>query len=463
MNSYLPMSEIGQQAFPSGYFDAPIIVEDTHPLGSYDLLNYKCRVRLPDESLEDAIISGQEMTAKLGLELEEVRREKVEEFEAENLRCAIIESLCKQGYKIQDNVIHLPDNPSKDDFRTLNKLALKKKLEDSRPHIWRYEDQLISYIANGTEVVPSAIHPKLVLVKPNTINELLFRYACLHWSIPVSAGYGRRLRFLVFDDNNGKLIGLFGLGDPVFSMQARDLWIGWNKENKAQHMYHMMDAYVLGAVPPYSMLLCGKLIAMLVCSNEVRMEFFKKYNGQKSLIKQKTRPPYLALVTTTSAFGRSSIYNRIRINGHQYWTSLGFTQGTGDFHFSNGIYADIRAFVEKNCKPTDKHIAWGSGFRNKREIIRKCLQQLGLSPKLRNHGIRREIFAAPLGSDAIRFLKGEVSHPCFYNWSTSDLSEAFKERWLIGRAERKPEFLEYTSEQYRLWPSKTNYKKEVPE
>jgi hypothetical protein len=456
MNSSLLISPIGQQIPLLEYSN---VLEDTRPFGPDDSPNYKRHVQLPDESLEDGEISAQELATTLRLGLGKARPEKLENSEAENLRCAILQSLCKQGYEIQNGVIHLPDNPSKDDLRTLNKLALQKKIEDAKPHIWPYEDRLIQYIANGTELVPSAIRPKLVVVKPNSKDELLFRYACLHWSIPISAGYGRRLRFLVFDDNNGKLIGLFGLGDPVYSMQARDLWIGWNKENKAQYLYHMMDAYVLGAVPPYSMLLCGKLIAMLVCSNEVRREFFNKYNGQKSLIRQQTRPPYLALITTTSAFGRSSIYNRIHINGHQYWTNLGFTQGTGDFHFSNGIYTDIRAFVEKNCVPTGKHIAWGNGFRNKREIIRKCLSQLGLSPELRNHGIHREIFAAPLGSDTIKFLKGEVSHPCFYDWSAYDLSEAFKERWLLGRAERKPMFREYTREQYRLWPSKTNFQK----
>lgn len=76
-----------------------------------------------------------------------------------------------------------------------------------------------------------------------------------------------------------------------------------------------MDAYVLGAVPPYSYLLCGKLIAMLALSNEVRKVFHKKYSGHTSLIKKAKRPPFLALLTTTSALGRSSIYNRIRING----------------------------------------------------------------------------------------------------------------------------------------------------
>ena len=374
---------------------------------------------------------------------------------AEHLKIAIIQSLCKQGYAVKENLIQMPDNPSKNDFRNLNKLAVQNKLNASGPSIRPYEDRLIRYIANGSEVVPNAIRPKLVVVDQETEYQLLFRYACLHWSIPVSAGYGRRLRFLVFDESNGKLIGLFSLGDPVYSMKARDNWIGWDKENKAQRLYHVMDAYVLGAVPPYSLLLGGKLVAMLVCSNEVRAVFQEKYDGKKTLIKQESKPPYLALVTTTSALGRSSIYNRIRINGYQYWISLGFTQGSGVFHFSNDVYEDIRAFAEKNCKPATRNKAWGTSFRNKNEVVRKCLSQIGLSTRLLYHGIRREIFAAPLGRDSIRFLRGETQQSCFYDWPVTDLSEAFKDRWLLGRAKRKSEYREYSREQYRLCPSRT--------
>jgi len=258
----------------------------------------------------------------------------------------------------------------------------------------------------------------------------------------------------VLDASNGKLIGLFGLGDPVYAMRARDHWIGWDKETKAKKLYHVMDAYVLGAVPPYSFLLGGKLIAMLICSNEVRESFRRKYKGQKSLIREETRHPYLALITTTSALGRSSIYNRLRVNAHEYWISLGFTQGSGEFHFSNGVYDDIRAYVEKHCEPTAKHEAWGNGFRNKREVIRKCLSKIGLSANLIYHGIRREIFAAPLGQEALPFLRGEVKKPSFYDWPVSHLTDVFAERWLLRRAERMPEYKEYTREQYRIWPPK---------
>lgn len=373
---------------------------------------------------------------------------------AEDLRRKIIQTMLGQGYKVEQGVIQLSENPSKEDFRALNKLALQKKLEKSGPGVRHYEDRLIQSIANGSDISPEKIRPKLVLVKRKTEDELLFRYACLHWSIPVSAGYGRRLRFLVFDENNGKLIGLFGLGDPVYSMRARDKWIGWDKKNKARRLYHLMDAFVLGAVPPYSFLLCGKLVAMLVCSNEVREAFREKYSNSQSLIRQEARRPYLAMVTTTSALGRSSIYNRVRVHGRQYWTSLGFTQGSGDFHFSNGVYGDIRAFVEHHCEPTAKHAAWGSGFRNKREVVRKCLAKIGLSAELIYHGIRREIFAAPLASDAIPFLRGEVEKPDFHDWSASELANLFHERWLLKRAENKPEFRAFHRDQYRLWPSK---------
>jgi hypothetical protein len=233
-------------------------------------------------------------------------------------------------------------------------------------------------------------------------------------------------------------------------MQARDKWIGWDREIKKERLYHVMDAYVLGAIPPYSYLLGGKLVAMLACSNEVRRAFRDKYKDRASLIKGKTRPPHLVLLTTTSALGRSSIYNRIRVDGHSYWASVGFTQGSGEFHFSNGAYEDLHAYVTRYCEPTAKQEAWGSGFRNKREVIRKGLMRLNLSADLIYHGIQREIFAAPLGHETLRFLRGEVSRPCFYDWPAETLAERFLSRWLYDRAKRMPEYRTFRRSEYRL-------------
>lgn len=371
----------------------------------------------------------------------------------EKLKKAIVRTLRKQGYGVRRGVIYMPADPTKDDFRRMNELAVAKKLEKTGPGVKRYEEDLLDYIADGSQVKQTKVSPKIIQVKRDSEEELLFRYAYLHWSIPVSAGYGRRLRFLVIDDANDKLIGILGLGDPVYAMRARDQWIGWDRKTKKDKLYHVMDAFVLGAVPPYSHLLGGKLVAMLACSNEVRRAFRRKYSGKKSLIKRKVRPPYLALLTTSSALGRSSIYNRIKIDGHKYWTSVGYSQGSGEFHFSNGVYDDLRTYVERYCEPTAKQEAWGDGFRNRREVIRKGLAKLGLSADLIYHGIQRELFAAPLGRNALRFLKGEASRPCFYDWSAEHLSGLFLSRWLYARAKRKPEYKQFKKSEYRLWPS----------
>jgi hypothetical protein len=330
-------------------------------------------------------------------------------------------------------------------------LAASHSIEAAERAIRGKEDRLIKFIANGKDVQPHRIAPRLELVEPETENELLFRYASLHWSVPVSAGYGRRLRFLIFDDQNDKLIGLFGLGDPVYSLHDRDEWIGWDAEQKRERLYHVLDAYVLGAVPPYSSLLGGKLVAMLALSNEVRRAFRNKYFGAKTLINRKKRPPHLALITTTSALGRSSLYNRMRIGGLDYWHPVGFTKGFGEFHFSNGVYGAIRGFVQDHCEPTAKQASWGSGFRNKREVVRKCLPKLNLSPDLLNHGIERQVFLAPLGSKSLRFLRGELSRPGFFDWPARSLAELCMERWILPRALRRPDFTDFERLQYRLW------------
>ena len=166
-------------------------------------------------------------------------------------------SLREQGYTVDGETISLPDNSTKDDFRDVQQHATKKILEKSEQALRPYEKRLIKYIANGDEVIPRKIEPELVIVQPKTEQERLFRYAALHWSIPISSGYGRRMRFLLMDKSNGKLIGIFALGDPVFGLKARDEWIGWDREVRQQKLYHVMDAYVLGAVPPYSYLLGG--------------------------------------------------------------------------------------------------------------------------------------------------------------------------------------------------------------
>lgn len=344
-----------------------------------------------------------------------------------------------------------PDPSDKARLRALHEDAVRHQVARSRAGLARHEKGLLSYIANGREVVPEAIRPRIVAVRPGSKDELLFRYARLHWSIPVSAGYGRRLRFVVYDDANGKLIGVFGLGDPVFSLGPRDRWIGWDLSQRKARLQCVMDLFVLGAVPPYSRLLCGKLIALLATSVEVQRAFRRKYGGGRAFISRKPLDGRLALLMTTSALGRSSLYNRLTYRGAPVFESLGFTSGSGEFHFGNGFYDDLRRLAERHCDATAKHDRWGTGFRNRRELVRKALPLLGLSRELVYHGVQREIFAAPLASNTLQFLRGKHQRLKPFGHTAAELCAWFRERWLLPRAARDEGYLAFEAESYRLW------------
>jgi hypothetical protein len=374
-------------------------------------------------------------------------------IDPEEVRGLVLRSLKKQGYKVGGPRPTPPTISSKDDLRALHAPSVAHRLEQAERQLGRFEDRLLTDIASGEDVDPARIRPYLVAVRRGSHEERLFRYASLHWSIPVSSGYGRRLRFLVLDSQNEKLIGIIGLGDPVFNVGVRDRWVGWDLEGRRERLQQVMDAFVVGAVPPYSSLLLGKFVAMLLVSREVHQAFSDKYGDRKSRIANRALANRLALITTTSALGRSSLYNRLKFKGRPVFVSAGYTEGYGEFHFSNGVYGAIARYAQEACEPTERNPLWGggSGFRNRREVIRKSLISLGLTSELVYHGVRREFFVVPAASNAPEYLRGQ--HALLRPrtpWS-KQLFAAFRERWLLPRAEWDCRYRDFDPQSYRLW------------
>ena len=62
-----------------------------------------------------------------------------------------------------------------------------------------------------------------------------------------------------------------------------------------------MDAYVVGAVPPYNEILGGKLVASLIGSAEVSQAFSQKYGNVTGIISGQNKSAKLVLVTITSS------------------------------------------------------------------------------------------------------------------------------------------------------------------
>ena len=372
-------------------------------------------------------------------------------LDEESLKTLIRESLKRQGFEIQGDQIRLPNDVDKEKLRDLHHEAIRHKIEDRKKGLVKHEPLLLQRLASGGEIVPDKIYPELIEVQSGSEDELMFRYASLHWSIPVSSGYGRRLRFLVVDRHTEKLIGLFGLGDPVFSLGHRDQWVGWNKEDRIERLHHVVDAYVLGAVPPYSLLLGGKLIALLAISNEVREAFKCKYEGKASVIRKREQPGEIALITTTSALGRSSLYNRLKFGDRLAFKRVGHTQGFGEFHFSNGIYDALMEYAKSNITATAGHDLWGTGFRNRKEVVQKTLAKLGLPRDWLNHGVKREIYVASLAKNTCAFLRGDDPDLDYYDQPVSKLFSWFHEQLLIPRSQEDKRYKEWEPQEWKLW------------
>jgi hypothetical protein len=352
--------------------------------------------------------------------------------------------LKRLGFIRTDDGLLSPPSNSKESFRALHRIQREDLLLREKVFIKAEWPQLKKYFANGAEVDTHKITPRLELIKANTWQSRLFRLACLTWSIPVSQGYGRRMRFLVWDKQNGKLIGLIGLGDPVFNLKVRDDLVGWTSQERKQRLVNILDAFVLGSVPPYNMLLGGKLIACLVRTKTVRNAFAKRYAKTRGVISRKQKRATLVLVTTSSALGRSSVYNRLALDGHRYFESIGYTSGWGHFHIPQKLFELIRVYLKAKDHKYAGNNRFGDGPNWKLRATRHALSILGLKADLLRHGIAREVFVCNLATNAKRLLKGEVKRPRYVRLlSVTEVAKLAKARWIEPRGLRYPDF--------RLW------------
>jgi hypothetical protein len=382
----------------------------------------------------------------------------VEDPEIVDLRKRLYGHLKDQGFKLTEGGLLMPVAEGKDALRSLQENAVAAQRLRAAPALKGFDKRFVLRLAAGNEIEPASIRPALRLLPLGRSEEAaLWRWCSLHWSVPVSSGYGRRLRFLVVDEAHGDAVmGLIGLSDPVFALGVRDVQIGWSRETRSAKLTSAMDAFVLGAVPPYTDLLGGKLIASLLQSDQVRDAFEKRYGHATTLISGVDPNAQLAFVSTSSALGRSSVYNRVkRADGTLAMRSIGYTKGSGDFHYSGAIYDDLAALAMKHTEKgvSHRHANWGTGFRNRREVVQRALRVLGLDPnRMRVHGVLREVFISELAHNSFAWLRGDDTE---LDWKTLDQDEIgrwWRGRWAVPRSESRDTWKSFDVDDWRLYP-----------
>jgi SNF2 family DNA or RNA helicase len=87
---------IGQHVSLPGHFDVPVVLEDARALGNDGSGGYECRVRLPDGSLDEAVISAAEAQALLATSA--VPQSTIPPVDAERLRLLIESARIRLAY-----------------------------------------------------------------------------------------------------------------------------------------------------------------------------------------------------------------------------------------------------------------------------------------------------------------------------------------------------------------------------
>ena len=358
-----------------------------------------------------------------------------------SLRQLVIKSLKNQGFVVNGHI--QPKRIEKINLKIIQNHARREQLKRNEKFIISGYKTIRPYLRDGKDIDPSKIDLELREIVDGSLEHKIYRWWNLvWWSVPYQQAYGRQMRFLLWDKTHNAPFGLIGLQSPVLKMSVRDEFLGIPNKELDIWVNKSLQAQRLGALPPYNLILGGKMVAMSVTSNEIRRAYRKKYSKVRTVLKKRRIPADLLFVTTTSAFGKSSIYNRLKFNDEVVAQSLGFTKGAGTFHIPQDVYFEIQRYLKMIRLKVDT--TFGFGPSRKMKLLRTVFKSLGLD-NYQFHNIQREFFIFPLAKN-LKNVIAKGSQPKYYSRKLNDLTDFWKKRWAIGRAERSDELKQFNAQ-----------------
>ena len=370
----------------------------------------------------------------------------------------LMRDLVRLGWSLKSNSSRSfefaqPNNYEKSVVKSAMAYSRNEVIQSNAEWIDKHTELAQANLGMGSDVLRSSISPRIEVCTTKD-QKNLFRYYRYFWSSPSSDYVGRRMRLLIRDDaiKGSPVIGIAAIGSSIIHIHDRDEWIGWDTETRTDRIIYMMDAYVIGALPPYNSLLGGKLISYTLASNEIRKLYKKKYAKVKTILK-KRKASDLVLIMTTSLYGRnSSQYNRLKYGRSLLYKPIGSTAGFGSLHISNETFMAMRQLIKHNgCELSNK---FGMGPNWSMRVIRSACDILNLNSEvILKHSFQRGIYAIPLAINYKSFLRGESKKPIYRNLPLSKLVDHWRSRWLVMRKRNASvcqKVLNFSPKQFRI-------------
>ncbi len=236
----------------------------------------------------------------------------------------------------------------------------------------------------------------------------------------------------------------------------------------------MADISVCGAIPPYTHLLGGKLVAMLLTSPELVLAYRDRYENSHSVIASSlagraiVRAPHLVFLGTTSLYGAEPTqYTRLsipcgsiggRLGESLRYALLGRTEGYGTLQFSSETADCLGTYLSQTEGGQRVHSIFGEGVSPRLRKIRDGLARLGLpAEKLLLHGSPRLVYGVALARNFREYLLGLQSEPDYFaplpdpKETTKRIALWWAQRWLAPRL-TKPHVLQSVAAHRMAYP-----------
>lgn len=347
------------------------------------------------------------------------------------LRDRMVTAMERQGFKVGQRLGLPADN--KATYRKIQHRAKLEQISEYRKFLLGFLDDARQAHLDGRDVNPENISLELREVVPRSREASMFRWWNLvWWSMPFQRAYGRQMRFIVWDVGHDAPFGLLQLQSPLLRMKARDDHLEIPPESLDYWANLSMNAQRIGALPPYNDLLGGKMVALAVTANEVRAAYRRRYEGRRTVMDGRVLEPDLLFVTTTSAFGPSSIYDRLKYRGELAAIPIGYTRGSGTFHVPASLTREMYGMLGRIG--VDTSTSYGHGPSRKVKLLRDGFARLGLGGFCQ-HGLKREAYLFPLAGN-LRGVIHDGEKPAWVDRPLDEVVEYWLERWAVPRAGR---------------------------
>jgi len=250
------------------------------------------------------------------------------------------------------------------------------------------------------------LQPKVVVVEGDYLERLwtTLRYYCS--SAEYNQAPGRFIKFLMMDENSGRVLGVSSIASDVICISDRDKYLGWTPEDKLKQKMLKHSAIGTTIVPtqPFgSNFLGGKLIAALVTSKKVRDEWEHPRAGESN-------PAKLVGMTTTSLYGGFSMYNSLK-----WWKPVGMSKGKIPIKPYEKGYHDWHQWLKQFKKDdyekamTQKENVSGPVTGAKMRVLSMIFQACKIKQSDYCHGFTRGVYYSCFYENTKEFLQRKIS------------------------------------------------------